>query len=83
MKPLVCLDSRLKKAWAPIERVMQYLYFMLVRVLFLDTWLLSRASSAREHLKGRRSKLIWLIMLPPLLLGGESLKTSEMTAAGC
>ncbi|XP_043284744.1 SUN domain-containing protein 1-like [Venturia canescens] len=63
-------ESKWKKALDLIDRLMQYFYFLMVRILYLDTWLLSRATSVRQRSKGRRSGVIWLIFLPPLLLAG-------------
>lgn len=68
---LMFSESKWKKAWAPVDRLMQYLYFLLVRTLYLDTWLLSRATSLRGRWKGRRSRVLWLVLLPPLLFAGE------------
>ncbi|XP_015606982.1 uncharacterized protein LOC107273372 isoform X2 [Cephus cinctus] len=61
-------ESKWSKAWRMVDRVLQSLYLLLVRVLFLDSWLLSRASNTRERLGDQRRKILWLILLPPLLL---------------
>ncbi|XP_020708923.1 klaroid protein-like isoform X2 [Athalia rosae] len=63
-------ESRWSKAWSSIDCALQYLYSLFVNALFLDTWLLSRAAPVRERIPDRRTKLIWIVLLPLLLLGG-------------
>lgn len=64
-------ESRWRRAWQSIDHVLHYLYSLFVSVLFLDTWLLSRAEPLRERIPDRRTKLCWIVLIPLLLLGGE------------
>ncbi|XP_033218747.1 uncharacterized protein LOC117174105 isoform X2 [Belonocnema kinseyi] len=63
-------ESRWSRFWKSVDRVLQYIYLLFVKVLFLDSWLLSRASNVRRRVQGRRKKVLWLIFLPLLLAAG-------------
>uniref|UniRef100_A0A0C9RN42 Uncharacterized protein n=1 Tax=Fopius arisanus TaxID=64838 RepID=A0A0C9RN42_9HYME len=67
-------ESKWRKLWYQIDHYLQYLYLWLIRILYLDTWILSRFSRIRERIVARPSRLLWLIILPPILFAGESLK---------
>ncbi|XP_015109472.1 uncharacterized protein LOC107036204 [Diachasma alloeum] len=63
-------ESKWTRLWSQIDHYLQYLYLWLIRVLYLDTWLLSRFSRIRKRILARPSQLLWLILLPPLLFAG-------------
>ncbi|XP_063977978.1 klaroid protein-like isoform X2 [Diachasmimorpha longicaudata] len=63
-------ESKWRRIWSQIDYYLQYLYLWLIRVLYLDTWILSRFSRIRKYILARPSQLLWLILLPPLLFAG-------------
>ncbi|XP_011310199.1 uncharacterized protein [Fopius arisanus] len=65
-----CGESKWRKLWYQIDHYLQYLYLWLIRILYLDTWILSRFSRIRERIVARPSRLLWLIILPPILFAG-------------
>lgn len=63
-------ESRFSRFVKRSDSYLQYFYFLMVKTLLLDTWLLSRLSTLRQHIR-KRQGLVWLVVLPPLLFGGE------------
>ncbi|XP_057328766.1 klaroid protein-like [Microplitis mediator] len=59
-------ESTWSKLWKNMNKVFQYLYLLLIRVLFLDSWILRSASTISESFHRHRSKFFWFIL--PLLL---------------
>ncbi|XP_014234579.1 uncharacterized protein LOC106657517 isoform X1 [Trichogramma pretiosum] len=56
------------KSW--IGSSFRQVYLTLVNVMLLDTWLLSKATNIRQRAQGRRSKILWLVLLPLLCVIG-------------
>ncbi|XP_016844032.2 uncharacterized protein LOC100120295 isoform X1 [Nasonia vitripennis] len=64
-------DTKWSRLRLRIDKVMQHMYLLLVKVVLLDSWLLSKASNIRERAQGRRTKILWLVLLPLFLtIGG-------------
>ncbi|XP_034951494.1 uncharacterized protein [Chelonus insularis] len=72
-------ESRWSNTWTQLDYALQYVYLFLIKVLFLDSWLLSRGANFRKNFLARRSKLIWLLLLPLLSLAGCWFITNAQT----
>ncbi|XP_012281113.1 uncharacterized protein LOC105700101 isoform X2 [Orussus abietinus] len=73
-------ESRWTKVRKPVDRMLQYVYLLLMKIILWDSWLLNRASSVRERIHNQHPKILWLLMLPPILLAGWWFLPSVLSA---
>ncbi|XP_018364783.1 PREDICTED: uncharacterized protein LOC108762328 isoform X2 [Trachymyrmex cornetzi] len=63
-------ESKWSLLWQTLDRYTHNMYFFFVRMLVLDTWLLSRFTGVRKWLQEKGPKILWITLLPLLLLFG-------------
>ncbi|GAB1863849.1 Protein unc-84-like protein A [Camponotus japonicus] len=63
-------ESKWSALWQALDYYTHNTYFFFVRMLVLDTWLLSQFTGVRKWLQEKNSRILWITLLPLLLLFG-------------
>lgn len=63
-------ESKWEALWTFLNHYSHKVYFFFVKLLVLDTWLLSQFDGTRKWLHDKCPKIIWIALLPLLLLIG-------------
>ncbi|XP_076246899.1 uncharacterized protein LOC143186917 isoform X2 [Calliopsis andreniformis] len=63
-------ESKWYKIWQNVDRCLHYIYLFMVNVFLFDSWLLSRASTIRNWIPRKSSKVFWIALLPLLIFTG-------------